>query len=720
MFFCCGDSDVVYSEQLPSTPTDQECLEEVCQLRQLLSTDGVIVRRINTSREVVEKKVVLLADGSGLEYTPCSKKREYILFADLCDVSIEDSNTKTYRKSNLNASQDVIINFRTSSGQVWRLVYNSRSEAERWLWFIGYERSSTYNSKGTEDTLEGRVLALFRGADSDHNGQLTLKEAKKLMVHLNVNMSDTTLKTIFKEFDSSGDGNLDIDEFSELFRILTDRPELRAIFDRFASSPEKGMSLNDFRNFCVYQQESESYGALVFSTLSPNNDGYIAFQSFVNYLLGTNLNHWMDLKNKVGVVDSMTFSLKDYFIKSSHNTYLSGNQLSSGSTVDMYKKALLAGCRCVELDCWDGPKKVPVIYHGHTRTSKILFSDALESIHRYAFAVSPYPVILSLEVHTSPNQSDVLAATLKKVFGSLLLMWSEVPTHAYTPDSLKHRIIVKWKSAEVDDNGSVISNESCEANVGKRLATYVGMSACSTADWGASAKPYNVKSYSETKVETLAEENKDNFILQNSRMISRVYPKGTRITSSNYNPTESWAVGCQLVALNYQTWDEPMRINDAMFAKNGRCGYVLKPLFLREPSKGSPTPYSLKITVVCGAQIPKPNFEKKGDIVDPYVELLINGTLIERTSTVMNNGLKPYWGEEFVLRGSCLELDILSLRVVDQDSTSADDEVCECCVPLCCLQHGYRAFPLKLCANGVRVQCASLLCHVELKASDKK
>lgn len=35
--------------------------------------------------------------------------------------------------------------------------------------------------------------------------------------------------------------------------------------------------------------------------------------------------------------------------------------------------------------------------------------------------------------------------------------------------------------------------------------------------------------------------------------MSRIYPKGTRVDSSNYSPQPFWNVGCQMVALNYQT-----------------------------------------------------------------------------------------------------------------------------------------------------------------------
>lgn len=42
----------------------------------------------------------------------------------------------------------------------------------------------------------------------------------------------------------------------------------------------------------------------------------------------------------------------------------------------------------------------------------------------------------------------------------------------------------------------------------------------------------------------------------NKQQLSRIYPKGTRVDSSNYMPQLFWNVGCQLVALNFQTLGE--------------------------------------------------------------------------------------------------------------------------------------------------------------------
>ena len=73
------------------------------------------------------------------------------------------------------------------------------------------------------------------------------------------------------------------------------------------------------------------------------------------------------------------------------------------------------------------------------------------------------------------------------------------------------------------------------------------------------------------------------FIAHTNRFLSRVYPGPVRFDSANMDPLPFWAVGVQMVGLNFQRPDTiAMHLNDALFRMNAGCGYVLKPFSLRK------------------------------------------------------------------------------------------------------------------------------------------
>ncbi|XP_060809211.1 1-phosphatidylinositol 4,5-bisphosphate phosphodiesterase epsilon-1-like [Amyelois transitella] len=191
----------------------------------------------------------------------------------------------------------------------------------------------------------------------------------------------------------------------------------------------------------------------------------MSFEGFVRFLMDKDNYAFVPeqrranyYNNKSKLVEDETSLSKDmggplsqYYIASSHNTYLTGHQLKGESSVELYSQVLLTGCRCVELDCWDGDDGSPVIYHGHTFTTKIPFRRVVETIARSAFVTSPYPLILSIENHCSLPQQQVMASTFEAVFGDKLVTsflfevdYTDEP-RLPSPEQLKYKVLIKNK-----------------------------------------------------------------------------------------------------------------------------------------------------------------------------------------------------------------------------------------------------------------------------------
>ena len=109
----------------------------------------------------------------------------------------------------------------------------------------------------------------------------------------------------------------------------------------------------------------------------------ISKDGLTNYLMSDeNAPVFLD---RLDIYQDMDQALPHYYINSSHNTYLTGRQIGGKSSVEMYRQVLLAGCRCVELDCWDGkdPDYEPIITHGRAMCSEIVFKVSTAAvIHR--------------------------------------------------------------------------------------------------------------------------------------------------------------------------------------------------------------------------------------------------------------------------------------------------------------------------------------------------
>jgi phosphatidylinositol phospholipase C delta len=577
-----------------------------------------------------------------------------------------------------------------------------------------------------------QIVQLWFEADDDNSGELSFDEIKLLLASLSVHGNDKETKKLFKQADESGDGNLQFGEFYQLFLNITTVEFVRDdLCLQFVARPTKDwICEHDLERFIRNQQR------LVFTTEEKHNvlrhffgqmrtdlkskTRGVSLRQFQNALLDVERNSWFDPRHNRVTMD-MTMPLTHYFIDSSHNTYLTGHQLLSESSVKMYKDVLLQGCRCVEIDCHDGENGDPVVYHGGTLTSRIRFADVIQTINDFAFERSCYPVILSLEVHASEEQQRNMAQIMRETFRDALMTSADIEktdiySPKFSPAGLIRKILVKTKR-EPQSVGSANDENSLS------FLSFVQAKKFTTTEAAEKMPHYSIVSISESNFEKWGKQATV-FCSLTKKMMVRTYPSGSRIDSKNYNPQPAWNFGAQVVALNCQTNDIPYRINRAKFMLNGRTGYVLKPRCLRVDGV-DPQSFGdrkkLIVEVVLGVQLPKPQTSKKNsDNIDPFVQLYVTGidddcSDLKETTVKENNGFNPEWKEKFEFTINSVEMAILTI-VVREKGPLAHQVIGTNHIALSALRMGYRAVPLikEEAAFNYHPPPTCILCHFQL------
>ncbi|OSD01023.1 PLC-like phosphodiesterase [Trametes coccinea BRFM310] len=710
----------------------------------------------------------------------------------------------------------------------------------------------------------------WKGADEEQDQRLDFDDVERLCRRLNINPSREDLKRRFQQADTQNRGYLDFSDFKRFVKSLKARPEIERLYRRLVNG-SNGLSFSAFEEFMRDCQKSSlsrtelesiflryassaegvktpgsppqtsldlamhsmSISAGVEQQVPPKADkeksdadpsasplpsvdsATISLNGFTTFLLSTDNSAFADQHGRI--YHDMTRPLPEYYISSSHNTYLVGHQLVGESTIEGYIRALLHSCRSVELDIYDGDSQ-PVVYHGRTLTSKVSVRDACAAIAKYAFVASPYPIIISAEIHCSVPQQEQLVTIMKEVFGDALV-YAPVDGRPKietlpSPEDLKGRVLLKAKNlyvsekqgltekeVSVDTESSTTDTSASDSDVGSEvkqewrrareqekelikdfksefrkarvalnrvrspgspsalpqsppapsqptpkvkmsmalvsLLVYTVGVKCRGLNKKEKYAPEHVFSLSENTANKVLKEGMMDLIKHNRTHLVRTYPKGTRIGSTNYEPHRYWSAGCQLVAINWQTFDLGYMINHAMFQRNGRAGYVLKPLALRTADKrllAQRTKHLLNITVISAQQLPRPKDSQGREIIDksvidPFVEVSIHipdwthspflpdntseaysppngGTSLTATSArtvtchtgvVKNNGFNPVWEQQiclpFDLVGDMKDLVFVRFSV-KQENKEDDEPLAVYCASLGSLNLGYRHLPL--------------------------
>ncbi|KYK56089.1 1-phosphatidylinositol-4,5-bisphosphate phosphodiesterase gamma 2 [Drechmeria coniospora] len=386
-----------------------------------------------------------------------------------------------------------------------------------------------------------------------------------------------------------------------------------------------------------------------------------------------------------GALLDRSHPLPEYFISSSHNTYLMAHQLYGSSSATAYETAINTGSRCVEIDAWDNgaDEDEPKVTHGFTLVSHIPFRVVCETIRNVLdreLAVAEEdgmppvsPILLSLENHCGEHGQRRLASIMREVFGERLLSESvREAGHREQESAGDHgehvtladlgprvAVIVEYHiPGEADESDSSSSDEAeAEADKGKdkdddkeqaarkeyrdnkkekaAVSSVIVPELAELGVYAQSVKPsdnswydpgalvngphHHLINVSESGLSKHLPASASPIAKHNAHHLMRVYPKGTRIGSSNLKPVAFWGIGAQICALNWQSFGTSNQLNDALFC--GSEGFVLKPAALRaggDGNLGTGRKKRLRLHVAGATDIPL-HEDRGSDSIKPYL-----------------------------------------------------------------------------------------------------
>ncbi|XP_041801825.1 1-phosphatidylinositol 4,5-bisphosphate phosphodiesterase eta-2a [Chelmon rostratus] len=395
------------------------------------------------------------------------------------------------------------------------LVSGTGEEARTWITGLKYLMAGISD----EDSLAKRqrtrdqwLKQTFTEADKNGDGSLSISEVLQLLHKLNVNLPRQKVKQMFKEADTDDNqGTLGFEEFCSFYKMMSTRRDLYLLMLTYSNLKDH-LDTDDLARFLETEQKmtkvTKDHCLEIINKFEPCSEnqkqGVLGIDGFTNYMRSPagdifNPEHYT-------VSQDMNQPLCNYFIASSHNTYLMGDQLMSQSRVDMYAWVLQAGCRCVEVDCWDGQDGEPIVHHGYTLTSKILFKDVIETINKYAFVKNEYPVILSIENHCSVPQQKKMAQYLTEILGDKLDLSNikaDESGRLPSPETLKGKILVKGKKLPPN-----IDEDAEEGDVSDEDSADEMEDDCKLMNGDTSANRKQVENMAKKKLDNLMKESK--------------------------------------------------------------------------------------------------------------------------------------------------------------------------------------------------------------------
>jgi phosphatidylinositol phospholipase C delta len=750
------------------------------------------------------------------------------------------------------------------------LIADNAETYQIWIIFLDAMLKHRQEVMTSLMTFNERAIAQYWQSEmqkhnSEDQEELDITGVMRVCQNLHIYSSQSTLQSNFRLADARRNEKLNFPEFLEFVRLMRQRQEVHRLMQSIAARPEVGLTFEEFLGFLrdVQKEDVDNRGMWykTFTKLARkhrNDDsGTEVSTDELSILSETAFIGFLSSRQNMPTIDeqhefTLDRPMNEYFISSSHNTYLLGRQVAGQSSIEGYISALIRGCRCVEVDCWDGADGEPLVVHGRTLTSPIGFQEVMKTISKYAFVKSKFPLWISLEVHCSPAQQLIMVKHIKEAFGEKLVSEPLDPNSSKlpSPSELMERILIKVKQPRILAKGELLSSDSLigrkrgnslnsplakpansdsatpsisqslpqspllaannpgrkftgksrvntitEGEVQERLANsnsdtdsgseygslkglsnivpvlgklgvYCAGLKFSGFDAPAAKKFNHIFSFMESSFakNSKAKEDKMQLNIHNMRYLMRVYPDGTRLASSNFDPLTYWRRGVQMAALNWQTFDMGMQVNQAMFeGGTDSSGYVLKPQMLRDiqvlpnnetineaiaQGKKERSVVSFSIDVISAQQLMRPANLAASKSMDFYVDVDVFHTndkrnkkdkdlelshepdspLRRHTEVIRENGFNPMFNNgQFNFKVTTKHPELIFVRWSVRLSSDGDynnstkdrPPMASYTAKLANLKHGYRTLPL-LNHAGEQYLFSSLFCKINIDPIEKK
>ena len=328
----------------------------------------------------------------------------------------------------------------------WFMVAPTLQERDTWVKCLKF-----IMAEAQIDSEESLSHAAFLQADINNDKLLTFEEVLKLLHSMNFTPNKSQVYENFdicrtKKIFVKNKPVISLEEFTEFWKRLHRRLDLEDLFFNFQSG--KGYMNQD--NFLLFLHNTQNMKDATIkdvreimqkSMFCDKDHDALVYKAFHDFMIE---NEKLFNSDHEGVYQDMNHPIVDYYISSSHNTQLTGDQLFGGSDVDMYIRVIMGTCRSVDVEVHEKNNKL-LVSAGKSFTGALDYEVVIQKINEYSFRLSPYPLIIRIETHCSQPFRTKAAAILKKTMAGKIWHEKETGESYPSPEMLKYKVLLMGK-----------------------------------------------------------------------------------------------------------------------------------------------------------------------------------------------------------------------------------------------------------------------------------